>query len=292
MEPPIVPEGELNPNGYYQSSAELTHAWDGNPGGLNRGQALYYGYVTRQRFQQFIAQERFQKTWLRRLGRLFVLSLIVSGAINIFLIEGENKSLPYTGHSSTHVRIAAHMMKANPELMAALGPFIVDYPESLFVSQFRNGRAGLVFAVIGTRARGVVTIELFRAHRFASEWRVIDFTVDLLDGTVIEVLPIGSVFTSKAHKARITETSQTYALTLPNELATAELLRKKVEIVENYEQKQRDAQMQMAATERALTSAQHMKMMGVRLDALNSVDNLDKLSKTLFGIVDDSKIQK
>jgi hypothetical protein len=288
-----VPPGELNPGGYYQSPAELTHAWDGNPGGFSRGQALYYGYVARQRFHQYLVQEKFQKTWLRRFGRLFVLSLLVSGLINIFLIEGENKDLPYTGHSSLHVRIAAHMMKANPEVMAALGPFIIDFPESLFVSQFRNGHAGFVFAVIGTRARGIVTIELVRNNRFSSVWRVADFSLDLLDGTCVEVMPIGSLFSSVEHKARIKEMFELKRVRQNDGTETTnQLLRQKVETEEEYAQKKRDVQKKASEIERQFNRSQMRELCGLQEDGFNGFMSAADTSQTLLGISNNSKIQK
>lgn len=275
-----VPEGELNQHGYYQSRAELTHVWDGNPGGFNRGQALYYGHVARQRFHQFTAQLNFQNKWLRRLSRLFLFSLVLSGAINMYLVEGENAEFPYSGESATHIRIAAHAMKSNPAVLAALGPFIIDYPESLFVSQFRNGRAGLMFAVIGTRARGIVTIELARKSRLSTEWRVADFTVDLLDGTSIEVVPIGTVFSSKSHKERIEHMTTVGKTTLADDGDANKKLIAKRDLENAHLNEVREISKGRQEKERRLTRPQRLQLASLRDDGITSFHTASYLART------------
>jgi hypothetical protein len=93
--------------------------------------------------------------------------------------------------------------KTNPAAAAALGPFLIDFPGSLFVRKFTNNRAGLTFAVIGARSRGVVSIEIARGFKGGRTWIVTDFSLDLLDGTSIEILPAGALFSTKKHKKEI-----------------------------------------------------------------------------------------
>lgn len=189
--------------GYFTSRSKLTHAWSTTSGGLNRGMAVYQPFVMRHRFHQFILQRAFNNKWIRRLTYIFVASMLVGGIVSVWFMEGDDAKFSFNGEVRTNVRIAAHYIKNNPAAAAALGPFLIDFPGSLFVRKFTNNRAGLTFAVIGARSRGVVSIEIARAFKGGRSWIVTDFSLDLLDGTSIEILPAGALFSTKKHKMQI-----------------------------------------------------------------------------------------
>lgn len=199
-------EGELNRYGHYSSWPPVFHVAAAHPmqsGVWNRGQAL----MMKPWWETADGQHRMQNRFMRRIAKrgLWVLffAILVSGIIKMYYFEGEGSRLRWSESVQYVSRHAAFTIKNNPEISAALGEFVVDWPDSLIQKEFKDdmNRCGMMFALIGTRARAIVTLELSRSYRHSSSWQIVDFTVDLLDGRVFEVLPLGATFVTVESKA-------------------------------------------------------------------------------------------
>jgi len=201
-------QGELNRFGFFSSYPPVFHVFSLNSresGVWSRGQALLMAPYWDTLMAQWHAQNTFTRRAVKRSAWLIALSILVGGIIKMYYFEGDGKAMSWNANLTYVARQAAITIKNNEQLSAALGDFIVDWPDSLFQRDFKDyNRAGMVFAIIGTRSRAIVTLEIVRSSRFSTKWHVAEFSVDLLDGRMIDALPVGAVFTTAAHMAQAT----------------------------------------------------------------------------------------
>ncbi len=201
-------QGELNRFGFFSSYPPVFHVFSLNSrqsGVWSRGQALLLAPYWDTLVAQWHVQNTFTRRVVKRSAWLIALSILVGGIVKMYYFEGDGKAMSWNANLTYVARQAAITIKNNEQLSAALGDFIVDWPDSLVHRDFKDyNRAGMMFAIIGTRSRAIVTLEIVRSSRFSTKWHVAEFSVDLLDGRMIDALPVGAVFTTAAHMAQAT----------------------------------------------------------------------------------------